>query len=141
LTEPYCFVDTAILVRHITGDIEPLAARARSLFQAIESGQITAEATESVLLETVHVLENSYGADRDVIVESVSAILGLTGFLVPRKSRLLEALELWRQVHRISFPDAYHLIVANNSAHKRIASFDKALDRALPGVTRIEQLP
>jgi predicted nucleic-acid-binding protein len=111
------------------------------LFQAIESGQITAEATESVLLETVQVLEKSYGADRNAIVESVSMLLGLTGFLVPRKSRLVDALELWRDVRRISFPDAYHLIVANHSAHKRIASFDKGLDRVLPGVTRIEQLP
>ena len=61
------FIDTNILVRHLTGDPPDMAARA-SRFLAEERDLLLADL---VVAETIYVLESFYEAPRAVIAESI----------------------------------------------------------------------
>jgi predicted nucleic-acid-binding protein len=65
------FIDTNILVRHLTGDPPEMAARA-SRFLAQERDLLLADL---VVAETVYVLESFYEATRAVIAESIRALI------------------------------------------------------------------
>ncbi len=82
-----------------------------------------------------------YRADRAKLGDDLIALLALDGFRLADKRHVREAIRLWANVRRLSFPDAYHLVLAAGSVHKRMATFGKGMDNVLPGVTRIEQLP
>ncbi len=141
MSDPYCFIDTAILVRYLTRDIEPLASQAAALISAIEHEEIAADISVTVILETIFVMTTQYGADRATLADALISLLALDGFHVPDKQKVIEAVRLWERVRRLSFPDAFHLVLASHSVHKRIASFDRGMSNVLPGVTRIEELP
>ena len=141
MSDPYCFIDTAILVRYLTRDVEPLASHAKALISAIEREEIVAELSVTVVLETIFAMTTQYGADRNLLTNSLISLLALEGLRLSDKRQVIEAVGLWGRVRRLSFPDAFHLVLASHSTHRRIASFDKGMDNALPGVSRIEQLP
>ena len=141
MSEPSCFVDPAFVVRHLTHDVEPLASIATSLFSAVERGDLTVQMSETVVLETIYALTTQYGIDRLKVAPSLSGLIELDGIVLPSKRYILEALRLWIERRRLSFADAYHLVLASHSSHRRIASFDQCMDRCLPGVTRIEEFP
>ena len=141
MSDPYCFIDTAIIVRYLTRDVEPLALQAEALISAIERGEIVAELSVTVVLETIFAMKTQYGADRSSLADALMSLLALKGLRLTDKRQVIEAVGLWGKVRRLSFPDALHLVLANHSAHKRIATFDKGMSNVLPGVTRIEQLP
>ena len=141
MSESYCFIDTAFVVRHLTHDVEPLASIATSLFSAVERGDLIVEMSETVVLETTYALTTKYGIDRIHVAPGLAGLIELDGILLPHKQPILEALSLWVERRRLSFADAYHLVLASRSSHRRIASFDKGMDRCLPSVTRIEEFP
>ena len=141
MSDPFCFIDTAILVRYLTRDVEPLASQAEALISAIERGEIVAELSVTVVLETIFAMTTQYGVDRTSLADALISLLALEGLRLSDKRQVIEAVGLWARVRRLSFPDAFHLLLASHSAHKRIASFDRGMSNALPGVTRIEQLP
>lgn len=141
MRDPFCFIDTAILVRYLTRDVEPLASQAGSLVAAVEREEISVQLSVTVILETVYAMTTHYGADRASLADGLSSLLALKGMLIPDKAAAIEALHLWANIKRLSFPDAYHLVLASHTDHKQIASFDKGVDNCLPGVTRIEQFP
>jgi predicted nucleic-acid-binding protein len=141
LSEVYCYIDTAILIRYLTRDIEPLASQAAELISAVERDEIAAELGVTVILETIFAMTTHYGADREMLAEALTSLLALDGLRVVSKERVIEAIQLWAKVRRLSFPDAVHLVETRHSAHKRIATFDKGMGNVLADVTRIEQLP
>ena len=141
MSDPYCFIDTAILVRYLTRDVEPLATQAAALVSAIEQEEIAAEISVTVILETIFAMTTQYRADRAMLADSLTSLLALDGLHLPDKRHVIAAVQLWGRVRRLSFPDAFHLVLASHSVHKRIASFDKGMSYVLPSVTRIEQLP
>ena len=65
MSEPYCFIDTAFLIRHLTKDVEPLATYAGSLFAAIEREELTVQTSVTVVLETIYVMTTQYHAETD----------------------------------------------------------------------------
>ena len=141
MSETYCFIDTAILVRHLTRDVEPLASQAAAFFSAIERDEISAELGITVILETIFVMTTKYGANREMLAEGLISILALEGLRIPDKPQVIEAIRLWAKVRRLSFPDAVHLTMTRHSTHKRIATFDRGMGNVLAEVVRIEQLP
>ena len=65
------FVDTNILVRHLTGDPAGLAARATAYLE-VEPALLL---TDLVVAGTVNVLESFYGAPRQQVAESIRSLL------------------------------------------------------------------
>lgn len=126
------FIDTNILVRHLTGD-PPRQARSASSFLAEPQELLL---TDLVAAEVVYLLESFYEVDRPRVAELLRAILGFRSIVVLDTSLLLRALELY-EVHRLDFADAYLVASAESSGVGAVASFDRSVDRVAT-VQRIE---
>ena len=126
------FVDTHILVRHLTGDPPGQAASASAFLASARELLIP----DLVFAELVYVLESFYEVERERVAELVRAILAFPAVLVTDGALLLRALEVY-EVHRIDFAEAYLVASAEVSGVGAVASFDRSIDR-VPTIRRIE---
>lgn len=125
------FVDTNILVRHLTADPPELAQRATAFL---------AEATELyladlIVAETIYVLESFYEAPRDQIATVIRSLLSMRSVTTVDPALLLRAIEVY-EFDRLDFAEAYLVACAETTGVGRVASFDRAIDR----VTTVERL-
>jgi predicted nucleic acid-binding protein len=118
------FVDTNILVRHLTGDPPEMAARATAYLRS-ETGLLL---TDLVAAETVYVLESFYEAPRDQVAQAMRSLLGLDTVSCVDSALLLRAIEVY-ETDRIDFAEAYLVACAESTGVGRVASFDRSLDR------------
>jgi predicted nucleic-acid-binding protein len=126
------FVDTSILVRHLTGEPPAIAARATTYLR---------EATELFLVdlivaETVYVLESFYETPRTQIATTVRSLLALDSILVVDRDVLLRAVEVY-EINRLDFAEAYLVACAESTGIGRVATFDRTVDR-VKTVERVE---
>ncbi len=126
------FVDTNILVRHLTGDPPEQAARASRFLAAADELLLA----DLVVAEVVYVLESFYEVPRTRVAELVRAIIVFPAIVVLDPAMLLRALEVYETV-RLDFAEAYLVAQAERSGVGAVASFDKAIDRVTT-VRRIE---
>jgi predicted nucleic acid-binding protein len=126
------FIDTNILVRHLTGHPPEQARRASAFLAKAEELLLT----DLVAAEVVYVLESFYEVPRARVAELVRAILAFESTVVVDLSLLLRALELY-EVDRLDFADAYLVASAETSGLNTVASFDRSIDR-VGTVRRIE---
>lgn len=126
------FVDTNVLVRHLTGDPPEQAERAT---------RYLAEADELLLAdliaaEVVYVLESFYEVECGRVADLVRAIIAFEAVGVADEDLLLRALEVY-ETERLDFAEAYLVASAERAGVEAIASFDRAIDR-INTVIRIE---
>lgn len=126
------FVDTNILVRHLTGDPPDMAGRATAYLRS-ESRLLL---TDLVIAETVYVLESFYEAPRDQVAQAMRSLLGLDTVVCVDSALLLRAVEVY-ETERIDFAEAYLVACAESTGVGMVASFDRSLDRVAT-VERIE---
>jgi predicted nucleic acid-binding protein len=126
------FVDTNILVRHLTGDPPKQGARASRFLAAADELLLA----DPVVAEVVYVLESFYEVPRTRVAELVRAIIAFPAIVVLDPGMLLRALEVYETV-RLDFAEAYLIAQAERSGVGAVASFDKAIDRVTT-VRRIE---
>lgn len=126
------FVDTNILVRHLTGDPPEMAVRATAYLRS-ESGLLL---TDLVAAETVYVLESFYEAPREQIAHAMRSLLSLDTVICVDSALLLRAIEVY-ETDRVDFAEAYLVACAETTGVGRVASFDRSLDR-VSTVERIE---
>jgi predicted nucleic acid-binding protein len=126
------FVDTNILIRHLTGDPPAQAPRAT---------RFLAEADELLLLdlilaEVAYVLESFYEAPRPQVAASLRAVLAFPPITVVDADLAQRAVEVY-DVHRLDFAEAYLVACAERSGMGVVASFDRSIDR-VGTVERVE---
>jgi predicted nucleic acid-binding protein len=126
------FVDTKILVRHLTGDPAAHARRATDFLARGDELLLT----DLVAAEVVYVLESFYEVERSRVAELLRAILGFPSIVVLDGALLLRALEVY-EIDRLDFADAYLVASAETSGVGAVASFDRSIDR-VSTVRRIE---
>lgn len=126
------FVDTNILVRHLTGDPPEMAARATG-FLASERDLLV---TDLVVAETVYVLESFYKTPRGQIAESMRSLIAFESIVVVDPALLLRAIEVY-EIDRVDFAEAYLVACAESTGVERVVSFDQAIDR-VDTVERVE---
>lgn len=126
------FVDTNILVRHLTGDPPGMAARATAFLTAGQELLLT----DLVVAETVYVLESFYEAPRVQVAESMRSLLAFRSMVTVDPALLLRALEVY-EVDRLDFAEAYLVACAEATGVNAVASFDKSIDRVTT-VRRVE---
>jgi predicted nucleic acid-binding protein len=126
------FVDTNILVRHLTGDPPEMAARATAYLRS-ETALLL---TDLVAVETVYVLESFYEAPRDQVAQSMRSLLGFDTVICVDSALLRRANEVY-ETDRVDFAEAYLVACAESTGAGRVASFDRSLDR-VSTVERIE---
>jgi predicted nucleic acid-binding protein len=118
------FVDTNILVRHLTGDPPALAERAsRFLAQADEL-----LLPDLILAEIAYVLESFYEVPRRQVATTLRAVLAFPAVRVVDSDLLHRAVEVY-DVDRLDFADAYLVASAERTGVGVIASFDPSIDR------------
>ena len=126
------FIDTDVLIRHLTGDPSEQAARATRLLS--DADQLLLP--DLVVAEVVDVLESVYEVPRLRVAELVRAIVAFSAIEVADEPVLLRALEVY-EVHRLDFAGAYLVAEAETSGVNAVVSFDKSIER-VPTVRRIE---
>ncbi len=126
------FLDTNIIVRHLTGDPPAMAKRATS-FLAAEPDLLLADL---VVAETVYVLESFYEAPRNQVAEAIRSMLAFDSIVCVDPALLLRAVEVY-ETDRLDFAEAYLVACAESTEVGRIASFDQATDR-VQSVQRVE---
>ncbi len=126
------FVDTNILVRHLTGDPAPMAARATAFLQSATVLLLA----DLIVAETVYVLESFYEAPRVQIADSVRSLLAFDAIVTVDPALLLRAVEVY-ETARIDFAEAYLVACAESTGVNKVVSFDRSIDR-VHTVERIE---
>jgi predicted nucleic acid-binding protein len=126
------FVDTNILVRHLTGDPPDMARRATAYLRTAAELLLT----DLVAAETVYVLESFYEAPRDDIARAIRSLVAHRSIACVDRALLLRAVEVYER-HRIDFAEAYLVACAETTGVGVIASFDRSIDR-VPTVHRAE---
>lgn len=131
-TSVSAFVDTNVLVRHLSGDPPAMAARATAYLE--EETELLL--TDLVAAETVYVLESFYDAPRDEIAQAIRSLVALDSVVCVDPALLLRAIEVY-ETDRIDFAEAYLVACAETTGVGKIASFDRSLDR-VGTVERVE---
>jgi len=126
------FLDTNVLIRHLTGDPPAQARRATALLARAEELLVP----DLIVAEVVYVLESFYEVERQRVAELVRAVIGFPAIVVVDEPLLLRALEVY-EVDRLDFAEAYLVASAEASGVETIASFDRTIDR-LATVQRLE---
>jgi len=126
------FVDTNILVRHLTGDPPAMAKRATAFL----ASQPELYLADLIVAETVYVLESFYKASRDQVASAMRSLIAMRSMITVDPALLLRAIEVY-EVDRLDFAEAYLVACAETAGLGAIASFDKAIDRVTT-VTRME---
>jgi predicted nucleic acid-binding protein len=126
------FVDTNVLIRHLTGNPPEMATRATA-FLATETELLLADL---VVAETVYVLESFYETPRPQISRAVRSLLALGSAVCVDPPLLRRAVEVY-ETERLDFAEAYLVASAESTGMNRIASFDRSIDR-VGSVERIE---
>jgi predicted nucleic-acid-binding protein len=126
------FVDTNILVRHLTGSPPAMARRATTFL----ASQPELYLADLIVAETVYVLESFYKAPRDQVAEAMRSLIAMRSMITVDPALLLRAIEVY-EVDRLDFAEAYLVASAESTGIGSIASFDQAIDRVTT-VTRLE---
>jgi predicted nucleic-acid-binding protein len=125
------FVDTNVLIRHLTGDPPEMATRATAYLRTEPELLLT----DLVVAETVYVLESFYEAPREQVADAVRSLLAFGSVVTVDPALLLRAVEVY-ETDRIDFAEAYLVACAESTGVNHVASFDKSLDR----VTTIQRI-
>jgi predicted nucleic-acid-binding protein len=126
------FLDTNVLVRHLTGDPPDMAARATATLVGAERLFLA----DLVLAECVYVLESFYEVGRIRVAEMMRAAIALPSIAVVDAALLLRSLEVY-EVERLDFAEAYLVACAEATGVARVVSFDCTIDRVTTG-SRVE---
>jgi predicted nucleic-acid-binding protein len=126
------FVDTNILVRHLTGEPADLAERATRFLASADELLLA----DLILAETIYVLESFYKAPRSQVADAMRSLIAMRCVVTIDPALLLRALEVY-ELDRIDFAEAYLVAQAEASGVRAVASFDKSIDR-VKTIQRIE---
>jgi predicted nucleic acid-binding protein len=118
------FVDTNILIRHLTGDPPDVAARATRYLAGADELLLP----DLILAEVAYVLESFYETPREQVATTLRAVLAFPAIRVLDADLLQRAVEVY-EVHRLDFAGAYLVASAERTGVGVIASFDRSIDR------------
>lgn len=126
------FVDTNILVRHLTGDPPATAARATAYLASADELYLP----DLIVAETVYVLESYYEVPRHEVAVAMRSLVTFDAIVTVDPALLLRAIEVY-EIDRLDFAEAYLVACAESTGVNSVASFDKSIDR-MKTVVRIE---
>lgn len=128
------WLDTNILVRHLTGDPPAMARRATKFLAEAAPGDLLL--ADLVVAEVVYVLESVYELDRGAVANAIRAVITFPATRVVDADLLLRAVEVY-ETNRLDFAEAYLVASAERSGITSVASFDKTI-RRVTSVTLVQ---
>lgn len=126
------FVDTNILIRHLTGDPPDMARKATAFLAQADELLLP----DVIVAETVYVLESFYEVPIEEVARLVRSVVAFDPIKVLDPALLLRSLEVY-ETHQIDYAEAYLVASAEATGVDDIASFDRTIDR-VPTINRIE---
>ncbi len=126
------FIDTNVIIRHLTGDPPDMAARATAFLAGADELLLS----DLIVAETVYVLESFYEVPRARVAQLIRSVIGFPAMRILDPALLLRSLEIY-EIHGVDFAEAYLAASAEIAGIREIASFDRSLDR-VPTITRFE---
>ncbi|HEY6570823.1 MAG TPA: type II toxin-antitoxin system VapC family toxin [Candidatus Limnocylindrales bacterium] len=126
------FLDTNVLIRHLTGDPPDLAERATRFLSTAEDLLLP----DLILAEVAYVLESFYETPREQVATILRSVLAFPAISVVDAQLLFRAVEVY-DTQRLDFADAFLVACAERTGIGEIVSFDRSIDR-VGTVTRIE---
>jgi predicted nucleic acid-binding protein len=126
------FVDTNVLIRHLTGDPPDLAARATAFLTAAEELLLP----DLIVAEIVDVLESFYEVPAEDVARLVRSVVAFPPIRTLDAALLLRSLEIY-ETHRVDYAEAYLVACAEQAGVTEVASFDRSIDR-VPTITPVE---
>jgi predicted nucleic acid-binding protein len=118
------FVDTNVLIRHLTGEPPAQARRATRYLEQADELLLP----DLIVAEVAYVLESFYEVERADVASTLRAILAFPAIRVLDVELLHRAIEVY-EVHRLDFADAYLGASAERTGIGVIVSFDRSIDR------------
>ena len=129
------FIDTNVLIRHLTGDPPEIAARATAYLRQERELLLT----DLVAAEMVYVLESFYSTPREDVSQALRSLIAFDSIVCVDPALLLRAAEVY-ETDRVDFAEAYLVACAETTGVGRVASFDRSIDR-VETIERIEPPP
>lgn len=96
------FVDTSVLIRHLTGDPPDLAARATAFLATADELLLP----DLIIAEVVYVLESLYEVAVDEVARLVRSVIAFPAIRTLDPALLLRSLEVY-ETYGIDFDEAY----------------------------------
>ena len=118
------FIDTNVLVRHLTGDPPDQARRATRYLEQADQLLLP----DLILAEVAYVLESYYQVARLQVADALRSILSFRAIRAADGALLERTVELY-EVHGLHFADAYLVASAERTGVGVVASFDRGIDR------------
>ena len=118
------FVDTNVLVQHLTGDPPAQALLATRYLKQVEQLLLP----DLILAEVAYVLESYYEVARLQVAVALRSILAFRAIRVVDGALLQRTVELY-EVQGLDFADAYLVASAERTGVGVVASFDRGIDR------------
>ena len=118
------FVDTNVLIRHLTGDPPDLAARATAFLAGADELLLP----DLIVGEVIYVLESFYEVTTDQVARLVRSVIAFAPIRTLDPALLLRSLEVY-ETHRIDFAEAYLVASSEAAGIPDIVSFDRSIDR------------
>lgn len=126
------FVDTNVLIRHLTGGPPAMSKRATAFLREASKLYLT----DLVVAETIYVLESYYEVPREQIATTIRSLLAFDSISVVDRDVLLRAVEVY-EIDRLDFAEAYLVACAESTGIGRVVSFDRSIDR-VSSIERVE---
>lgn len=126
------FLDTNVLMRHLTGDPPEQAGRATRFLAKADELLLA----DLIVAEVVYVLESFYEVERAEVGRLVRAILAFPAIRTLDPDLLRRAIEVYERPG-LDFAEAYLVASAEATGVGRVVSFDRAIDRVRT-VERVE---
>jgi len=129
------FLDTNILIHHLTGEDAEKAERCRRLLQQAERRRVELVTSDLVIAEVVCVLQTRSSLSRARIRDLLLPILRLSGLRLPNKAAWFRIFDLYCE-QRVDLIDAYNAVWMERTGVTRVYSYDADFDR-IEGIERI----
>ena len=133
---PPRFLDTNVLIHHLTHNDEAKARLARDLLLKVERGEEKVITSPLVIFETAFILQRLQKATKESIRMKLLPIILSRNVQLANKRLYQRAFDVYVSEH-ISFADAYNVAYMEAEGISEIYSWDTDFDK-LPGITRIE---
>lgn len=132
------FLDTNILIRHLTRDDPRKAQACYRLLQRVERGEEVVVTSDLVIWEAVSVLQSprQYGLTKKRIRELLEPMINLRGLRLPRKGLYKRVFDLYCE-QRLGFADAYNAALMEARGINEVYSYDTDFD-LVEGIRRVE---
>ncbi len=137
MSDSISFLDTSVLLRHYLQDHEDQSPRAKALIRDILRGERSVQIADTVVFETVYVLEKSYRVPRALIRDLLQEFLDMPGVLLPGKRIYRAVFANYTARLGLSFADCFHLELAKHLAQGNVIAFDRKMG-TVEGIVREE---